>query len=102
VSYREARPLRHAQVSLRHFGWSLFPRLPGAIALPLFPILAGMKVLVLSSLLLAAAPALAQQVASAPTHFSSSTIVLAGAAMAGLCFFLAVRAANRKQKRSQE
>jgi hypothetical protein len=102
VSYREARPLRHAQVSLRHFGWSIFHRLPGAIILPLFPILAGMKALVLSSLLLTAAPALAQQVATPPTHSSSSTILLAGAAMAGLCFFLAVRAATKKQKRPQE
>jgi hypothetical protein len=102
VSYREAQLLRHAQVWLRHFGWSLFPRLPGAIALPLFPILAGMKALVLSLLLLATVPALAQQVATPPTHSSSSTILLAGVALAGLCFFLAVRAAAKKQKRPQQ
>ena len=102
MSYRQARPLRHAQVSLRPFGWSIFPRLPGAIALPLFPILSGMKALILSILLLAAVPALAQQVATPPTRSASSTIVLAGAAMAGLCFFLAVRAAAKKQKRPQQ
>jgi hypothetical protein len=102
VSYREARLLRNAQVSLRHFGWFIFLRLPGAIALPLFPILAGMKALVLSLLLLATIPALAQQVATPPTHSSSSTILLAGAALAGLCFFLAVRAAAKKQKRPQQ
>jgi membrane-bound ClpP family serine protease len=102
VSYRETRPLRHAQVSLRHFGWSLFPRLPGALVLPLSPILAGMKTLVLSSLLLAAAPALAQQVATPTAHSSSSTILLVGVALAGLCFFLAVRAAAKKQKRPQQ
>jgi hypothetical protein len=102
VSYREDRPLRHAQVSFRPFGWSIFHLLPRAIVLPLFPILAGMKALVLSSLLLAAAPALAQQVAPAPTHSSSSTMLLAGVAMAGLCFFLAARAAAKKQKRPQQ
>ena len=102
MSYREAQLLRNAQVSLRHFGWSIFHRLPGAIALLLFPILAGMKALVLSLLLLATVPALAQQVATPPTHSSSSTILLAGVALAGLCFFLAVRAAAKKQKRPQQ
>lgn len=99
VSYREARLLRNTQVSLRHFGWSIFLRLPGAPVFPLFPILVGMKALALSLLLLAAVPALAQQVATSPTHSSSSTILLAGVALAGLCFFLAVRAAAKKQKR---
>lgn len=102
MSYREAQLLRHAQVSLRHVGWSIFHRLPGAIALLLFPILAGMKALVLSLLLLATVPALAQQVATPPTHSFSSTILLAGVALAGLCFFLAVRAAAKKQKRPQQ
>jgi hypothetical protein len=102
VSYRAARPLLNAQVSLRHFGWSSFPRLPGAIALPLFPILAGMKALVLSSLLLAAAPALAQQVATPPTHSSSSRILLVAVAMAVLPAFLVARAAAKKQKRPQQ
>lgn len=102
MSYWEAQLLRNAQVSLRHFGWSSFLRLPGAIVLPLFPILAGMKALVLSLLLLATVPALAQQVATPPTHSSSSTILLAGVALAGLCFFLAVRAAAKKQKRPQQ
>jgi len=61
-----------------------------------------MKALVLSLLLLATVPALAQQVATPPTHSSSSTILLAGVALAGLCFFLAVRAAAKKQKRPQQ
>jgi hypothetical protein len=102
VSYREARPLRHAQVSRRLFGWSIFPRLPGAIGLPLFPILAGMKALVLSSLLLAAAPALAQKVATPSTHSSSSRILLVAVAMTILPAFLAVRAAAKKQKQPQQ
>jgi hypothetical protein len=102
VSYREARLLCNTQVSLRHFGWSIFLRLPRALVLPLFPILVGMKELALSLLLLAAVPALAQQVATPPTHSSSSTILLAGVALAGLCFFLAVRAAAKKQKRPQQ
>lgn len=61
-----------------------------------------MKALVLSLLLLATFPALAQQVATPPTHSSNSTILLAGVALAGLCFFFAVRAAAKKQKRSQQ
>jgi hypothetical protein len=61
-----------------------------------------MKALVLSTLLLTAAPALAQQVATPPTHSASSPMLLAGVAMAGLCFFLAVRAAAKKQKRPQQ
>ncbi|OUJ70385.1 hypothetical protein [Hymenobacter crusticola] len=61
-----------------------------------------MKALVLSSLFPAAAPALAQKVSTPPTHSSSSTLLLAGAVMAGLCFFFAVRAAIKKQKRPQE
>jgi hypothetical protein len=73
-----------------------------AISFPWFPTLASMKALVLSPLLLAATPGLAQQVATAPIHSSSSTILLAGVALAGLCFFFAVRAAAKKQKQSQE
>jgi hypothetical protein len=72
-----------------------------AIGFPWFPILASMKALVLSPLLLAATPGLAQQVATAPIHSSSSTILLAGVALAGLCFF-AVRTAAKKQKQPQE
>ena len=65
------------------------------------PILAGMKALILSILLLAAAaaPALAQKVSTSPTRSSSSKILLLGVAMASVPFFLAVRAAKKKQKR---
>jgi hypothetical protein len=61
-----------------------------------------MKAIVLSSLLLAAAPALAQQVATAPTHFSSARILLVAVAMAILPAFLAARAAAKKQKGPQQ
>jgi hypothetical protein len=61
-----------------------------------------MKALVLSILLLAAAPALAQKVSTPRTHSSSSGFPLVAVAMALIPVFLATQAAAKKKKQPQQ